>query len=56
MKNKLRDALLEDACTHEKIQSMLKSGAKKFFMMQDDEAQIRFFHKMVDEHVRAAER
>jgi hypothetical protein len=25
-------------------------------MMQDDEAQIRFFHKMVDEHVSAAER
>ena len=51
IKAKLRDTLQEDACNHEKIQSMLKSGAKKYFVMQDEEVQIRFFHKVVDDHV-----
>jgi phenylpropionate dioxygenase-like ring-hydroxylating dioxygenase large terminal subunit len=51
-KTKLRDTLQEDACTHEKTQSILKSGAKTHFMMQDEEVQIRFFHKMVEDHVR----
>lgn len=52
VKAKLRDTLQEDACTHEKTQSVLKSGAKTHFVMQDEEVQIRFFHKMVEDHVR----
>lgn len=51
-KTKLRDTLQEDACTHEKTQSILKSGAKTHFLLQDEEVQIRFFHKMVEDHVR----
>ena len=52
VKAKVRDTLQEDACNHEKIQCMLKSGAKKYFYMQDEEVQIRFFHKVVDDHVK----
>lgn len=52
LKTKLRDTLQEDACTHERTQSVLKSGAKTHFLMQDEEVQIRFFHKMVEDHVR----
>jgi phenylpropionate dioxygenase-like ring-hydroxylating dioxygenase large terminal subunit len=50
----VRDTLQEDAASHERIQSMLTSGAKQHFHLQDEEVQIRFFHKVVDEHVRQA--
>jgi phenylpropionate dioxygenase-like ring-hydroxylating dioxygenase large terminal subunit len=46
-----RNALQEDAANHERIQSTLKSGAVKHFALQDEEIQIRFFHKMVDDYV-----
>jgi len=54
LKAGLRDTLHEDAGSHERTQSVLKSGAKKHMILQDEEVQIRFFHKMVDDHVRAA--
>ncbi len=44
-----RNALQEDAANHERVQSTLKSGAIKNFMLQDEEVQIRFFHKMIDD-------
>jgi phenylpropionate dioxygenase-like ring-hydroxylating dioxygenase large terminal subunit len=47
----VRDTLQEDGGSHERIQAMLNSGAKKYFQLQDEEVQIRFFHKMVDDHV-----
>ncbi|MBF6569751.1 MAG: aromatic ring-hydroxylating dioxygenase subunit alpha [Candidatus Binataceae bacterium] len=47
----LRDALMEDASTHENIQSMLSSGAKRHFILQDEEAGIRHLHKVVQEHI-----
>ena len=46
-----RNALQEDAANHERIQSTLKSGAIKTFALQDEEIQIRFFHKVVDDYV-----
>lgn len=46
-----RNALREDAANHERIQSTLKSGAVKHFALQDEEIQIRFFHKTVDDYV-----
>jgi phenylpropionate dioxygenase-like ring-hydroxylating dioxygenase large terminal subunit len=51
LKATVRDTLQEDAGSHERIQAMLSSGAKQHFYLQDEEVQIRFFHKMVAEHV-----
>ena len=47
----LRDALREDAFTHEKIQSVIASGAKKVFHLQDEELVIRNFNFVVSEYV-----
>jgi len=48
----LRDALREDAFTHEKIQSVIASGAKKVFHLQDEELVIRNFNHVVSEYVK----
>jgi len=47
----LRDALREDAFTHEKIQSVIASGAKNFFHLQDEELVLRNFNHVVSEYV-----
>jgi phenylpropionate dioxygenase-like ring-hydroxylating dioxygenase large terminal subunit len=47
----LRDALREDAYTHEKIQSVIASGAKQTFHLQDEELVLRNFNHQVSEYV-----
>ncbi len=44
----LRDTLMEDTATHEKVQQVLKSGAKEYFHFQDEELALRNFHHTVD--------
>jgi phenylpropionate dioxygenase-like ring-hydroxylating dioxygenase large terminal subunit len=41
----------EDASAHETVQAGLKSRAKKYLILQDEEAAVRYFHKVVEEHV-----
>lgn len=48
---RLRDLLQEDASNHEAIQASLQSGALTHFQFQDEEIQIRHFHKTVREQV-----
>jgi phenylpropionate dioxygenase-like ring-hydroxylating dioxygenase large terminal subunit len=48
----LRDPLREDSFTHEKIQMMLQSGAKKVIHFQDEELVCRHLHEVVDAEVR----
>lgn len=48
----LRDTLREDAYTHEKIQSVIASGAKEFFHLQDEELAVRNFYRAVSEYVK----
>lgn len=47
----LRDTLREDAFTHEKIQSVIASGAKSVFHFQDEELALRNFYKAVMRYV-----
>ena len=47
----IRDALQEDAFAHENIHAGLASGAKSHVILQDEEAPIRYFHKVLEEHV-----
>ena len=47
----LRDALREDAFTHEKIQSVIASGARKVFHYQDEELVLRNFNHTVDKYL-----
>jgi phenylpropionate dioxygenase-like ring-hydroxylating dioxygenase large terminal subunit len=47
----LRDLLQEDASNHEAIQASLMSGALTHFQLQDEEIQIRHFHKEVRRHI-----
>ncbi len=47
----LREALLEDASTLEATQSMLASGAKKAFVLQDQELLVRHGHKVIEDMV-----
>lgn len=44
----LRDILQEDATAHEQIHIGLTSRAKKELYFQDDEIQIRYFHKVLE--------
>ena len=44
----LRDTLMEDTVAHEKVQQVLKSGAKTHFHFQDEELALRNFHHAVD--------
>ena len=46
-----RDVLLEDASTSEKIQSVLASGAKTHFILQDQELLIRHDLKVIEDCV-----
>ena len=47
----IRDALQEDAFAHENIHAGLASGAKSHVILQDEEAPIRHFHKVLEDHV-----
>jgi hypothetical protein len=48
---RLRDLLQEDASNHEAIQASLNSGALCHFQLQDEEIQIRHFHREVRRHI-----
>ena len=50
MKCLLRDVLQEDANAHEQIHIGLASRAKQQLNFQDDEIQIRYFHKVLESH------
>ncbi len=52
----LRDTLMEDTATHEKVQQVLASGAKKYFHFQDEELVLRNFRHAVDTRLAAAAR
>ena len=47
----IRDALQEDAFAHENIHAGLASGAKSHVILQDEEVQIRYFHKVLEDRV-----
>ena len=47
----IRDALQEDAFAHENIHAGLASGAKSHVILQDEEAPIRYFHKVLEDHI-----
>jgi phenylpropionate dioxygenase-like ring-hydroxylating dioxygenase large terminal subunit len=49
--SRLRDLWQEDASNHEEIQSSLNTGAISHFQLQDEEIQIRHFHKVVRDEV-----
>lgn len=53
MKNLFRDTVLEDLSTLERTQSVLNSGAKSHFFLNDEEALVRRFNEIVDEYVEA---
>jgi hypothetical protein len=46
-----RDILSQDARAHETVHSGLASRGKTHFVLQDDEIQIRHFHKVMEDHV-----
>ncbi|MDD9990301.1 MAG: aromatic ring-hydroxylating dioxygenase subunit alpha [Rhodospirillales bacterium] len=46
----IRDALQEDAFAHENIHAGLASRAKSHVVLQDEEAPIRYFHKVLEDH------
>jgi len=48
----LRDPLLEDGSVHERVQSMLASGARSHFTFQDEETLVRHGHHVVAEFVK----
>lgn len=52
-KCRLRNVLQEDAAAHETIHAGLASRAKTHVLFQDDEIQIRHFHKVLADHVGA---
>ncbi|MBI3329351.1 MAG: aromatic ring-hydroxylating dioxygenase subunit alpha [Nitrospinae bacterium] len=51
MKCRLRNVLQEDAKAHETLQAGLASRAKTHLLLQDDEIQIRYFHKVLEDYV-----
>lgn len=53
-KVQLRDLLCEDQIGHEALQVGLKSRARPDFVLQDQEIQLRSFHKSLDERVNGA--
>ena len=51
MKCRLRNVLQEDAKAYETLQAGLASRAKTHLLLQDDEIQIRYFHKVLEDYV-----
>ena len=49
---RLRIVLDEDAAGHETVHAGLANRAKRNLIFQDDEIQLRHFHKVVEDHVR----
>lgn len=54
-KRQIRNVLEEDATAHETVHAGLASGAKTSVILQDDEIQIRHFHKVLEDYVAGAE-
>ena len=50
----LRDTLMEDTVTHERVQRALNSGAMKHIHFQDEELVLRNFHHEVERRLRIA--
>jgi phenylpropionate dioxygenase-like ring-hydroxylating dioxygenase large terminal subunit len=50
----IRDTLREDVYTHERIQAVVGSGAKRVFHLQDEETVLRNFNKAVMDYVGGA--
>lgn len=48
---RIRNVLQEDATAHETVHAGLASRAKTHMFLQDDEIQIRHFHKVLEDHV-----
>jgi phenylpropionate dioxygenase-like ring-hydroxylating dioxygenase large terminal subunit len=51
MKCRIRNVLQEDAKAHETLHAGLASRAKTHLLLQDDEIQIRYFHKVLEDYV-----
>jgi phenylpropionate dioxygenase-like ring-hydroxylating dioxygenase large terminal subunit len=51
MNCRIRNVLQEDAAAHETVHAGLASRAKSHIVLQDDEIQIRHFHKVLEDHV-----
>ena len=49
----LRTAIVEDLATLEQIHRALKSGAKPYFLLRDNEIAIRHLCKVVDDFIQA---
>ena len=49
---RLRIVLDEDAAGHETVHAGLANRAKRNLIFQDEEIQLRHFHKIVEDHVR----
>lgn len=54
-KAKIRDVVSEDIASHEMVHAGLAQRAKRTFVLQDEEIQIRNFHKAVHSYVDPAE-
>jgi len=50
-KRQIRNVIEEDATAHETVHAGVASGAKKHIILQDDEIQIRHFHKVLEDYV-----
>ena len=51
LKHRICDVLQEDAVAHETLQAGLTSRAKTHLILQDDEIQIRQFHKVLEDYM-----
>lgn len=51
MKTTLREAITEDVHGHAQVQVGLESRARKTFLLQDEEVQIRSFHKALADYI-----
>ncbi len=51
LKHRICDVLQEDAVAHETLQTGLTSRAKTHLILQDDEIQIRHFHKVLEDYM-----
>lgn len=52
---RLRIVFDEDAAGHETVHAGLATRAKKNLIFQDEEIQLRHFHKIVEDHVQFVE-
>ena len=50
-----RDILTEDASTLEQTQEVLASGAKKEFILQDQELLVRFGNRVMEDYINGAQ-